>query len=85
VISLVNFFAMRVSSFSHSFLFDWKAAIYFVKAENGSHESCFLVGFFTGVYGVVDKSCILDSSRGMLEMFFPWFEVMLLLGFCIPL
>jgi hypothetical protein len=83
---------MRVSSFSHSFLFDWKAAIYFVKAENGSHESCFLVGFFTRVYGVVavctcvlDKSCILDSSRGMLEMFFPWFEVMLLLGFCIPL
>jgi hypothetical protein len=34
---------------------------------------------------VLDKSCIRDSSRGMLEMFFPWFEVMLLLGFCIHL
>lgn len=85
---------MRVSSFSYSFLFEWKAAVYFVKVENGSHESCFLLGFFTGgLWGgdvavcpcVLDKSCILDSSRGMLEMFFPWFEVMLLLGFCIHL
>lgn len=84
---LINF--CNVSHKLQLFLFDWKAAVCFVRVENGSYASCFLLGFFAEFmgegYGCVHAFWINHSfliHRGMLEMFFPWFEVMLL-GFCI--
>lgn len=86
----LNQFLQCESSFSYSFFFII-GRLLLTLWESWEWFLCklFLIRLLLGVYwdmavcpSVLDKSGIIDSSSGMLEMFFPWFEVMSI-GFCI--